>query len=79
MSELVKVRIKGLVTSSIYGSLSDGDEVNCSAEYAKHLVDDCNAAEYVKPAVAKKINETKTQSASNTKPKPVQKPKKAAN
>lgn len=47
MSDLVKVRIKGLVMTSQYGTLSDGDELSCSADFAKHLVEDCKAAEYV--------------------------------
>lgn len=47
MSELVKVKIRGLVTTSQYGSLSEGDILNCPIEFARHLVEDCNAAEYL--------------------------------
>lgn len=42
------VKIKGTVITNQYGTLSDGDLLRCSPEFAKHLVNDCNAAEYVK-------------------------------
>lgn len=42
------VKIKGTVITNQYGTLSDGDLLRCSHEFAKHLVNDCNAAEYVK-------------------------------
>lgn len=44
---MVKIKIKGLVITNQYGTLKDGDILNTSEEYAKHLVDDCKAAEYV--------------------------------
>lgn len=44
---LVKVRIKGIVVTAIYGTLSDGDYLVTSADFARHLVEDCKAAEYV--------------------------------
>lgn len=47
----VKVKIKGSVVTSKYGSLSDGDIVSTDAEYARHLVEDCKAGEYVDVAV----------------------------
>lgn len=46
--ELVQVKIKGTVITAQYGSLSDGDLLRCSPEFAKHLVDDCNAADHIK-------------------------------
>ena len=48
--ELVQVRIKGLVVTSRYGALSSGDLLRTDAAFARHLVEDCGAAEYVKPA-----------------------------
>lgn len=47
MSELVQVKIKGIVTTSKYGTLTSGDILRTDAAFAKHLVDECGAAEYV--------------------------------
>ena len=44
---LVSVKIKGLVVTGQYGTLSDGTILRTSAEFAAHLVNDCNAADYV--------------------------------
>lgn len=44
---LVSVKIKGIVVTGPYGTLNDGTILRTSAEFAKHLVTDCNAAEYV--------------------------------
>ncbi len=44
---MVKVKIKTTVITSQYGTLLTGDELTTNAEFAKHLVDDCNAAEYI--------------------------------
>jgi hypothetical protein len=43
---MAKVRIKGLVTTSQYGTLTDGAILTTDAAFAAHLVDECNAAEY---------------------------------
>lgn len=45
--ELVRVRIKGSVVSERYGALKSGDIVTTDAAYAKHLVHDCGAGEYM--------------------------------
>lgn len=45
--ELVQVRILGQAITARYGTLSTGDIINTDAAYAKHLVDDAKAAEYV--------------------------------
>ena len=45
--ELVTVRIKGLVATNRYGTLSIGDLLRTDAAFARHLVEDCAAAEYV--------------------------------
>lgn len=51
MGDLVQVRIKGIVTTSKYGTLSSGDILRTDAAFAKHLVEDCGAADYLtKPA-----------------------------
>jgi len=50
MTEIVEVRIKGQVNSNRYGSLSDGDLLRTDAAFARHLVEDCLAAEYTQPA-----------------------------
>lgn len=43
----VQVKIKGMVITAKYGTLNTGDVLRTDAAFAKHLVDDCNAAEYV--------------------------------
>lgn len=45
---MVKVKILGSVVTQQYGTLKTGDILATSEEFAKHLVDDCNAAEYLK-------------------------------
>ena len=45
--ELVTVKIKGLVNTSRYGALSSGDLLRTDPEFAKHLVEECGAGEYV--------------------------------
>jgi hypothetical protein len=44
---LVRVKIKGIVVTPHYGTLSPGDELRASPAFARHLVEDCNAAEYI--------------------------------
>lgn len=44
---MTKVKIKGLVITNQYGTLKDGDILNASDDFAKHLVDDCKCADYV--------------------------------
>ena len=48
--DLVKVKIKGTVMTSQYGTLSDGSILATDAAFAKHLVEDCGAAEYLTAA-----------------------------
>lgn len=45
--EQVQVKIKGTVTTARYGSLTAGAILRTDAAFAKHLVEDCGAAEYV--------------------------------
>jgi hypothetical protein len=47
MSDTVRVKIKGTVVTSRYGTLSSGDILHTDAAYAAHLVDECNAAVYI--------------------------------
>lgn len=47
MSELVEVKMLAMTMTSKYGNLASGDILRTDAEYAKHLVDDCHAAEYI--------------------------------
>lgn len=47
MSEVVKVKIKGTVVTAQYGTLTSGEILRTSGEFAKHLVEQCNAAEYL--------------------------------
>lgn len=52
MSELVSVKIKGIVATVRYGTLESGDILRTDAAFAKHLVEDCGAAEYCTAAAA---------------------------
>jgi hypothetical protein len=53
---MVKVKIKGTVITAQYGALSSGDILVTSEAFAKHLVDDCGAAEYLtEPAKTEEI------------------------
>lgn len=61
MSELVQVKIKGTVVTSRYGALSTGDLLRTDAAFAKHLVEECGAAEYVKGSVRGADGVTKKQ------------------
>lgn len=45
--ESVKVKVIRTAVTAMYGTLSDGDILLTSVEFAKHLVEDCNAAEYI--------------------------------
>lgn len=45
--ESVKVKVIRTTVTAMYGTLSEGDILVTSAEFAKHLVEDCNAAEYL--------------------------------
>lgn len=60
MAELVQVRIKGTVVTHRYGTLSSGDVLRTDAAFAKHLVEDCSAAEYLDKVSAPKTVETET-------------------
>jgi hypothetical protein len=48
----VEVVLKALAITSRYGALKSGDRLTTDPEFAKHLVEDCQAAEYVKPTAA---------------------------
>lgn len=60
MSDLVQVKIKGMVITAQYGTLSAGTILRTTPAFAKHLVEDCQAAEYVAskaaPAEVKKVS-----------------------
>lgn len=43
----VAVKIRGIVATQQYGELGDGDVLYTDAAFARHLVEDCAAAEYV--------------------------------
>jgi hypothetical protein len=50
--ELVEVEIVGQVVTAQYGTLNTGDILRANADFARHLVEDCGAAQYVKIAPA---------------------------
>ncbi len=43
----VDVKMRGMVHTTRYGTLNTGDILRTDADFAKHLVEDCGAAEYV--------------------------------
>lgn len=52
--EQVRVRIKTTVITAQYGTLETGTELRTSPAFAKHLVEEAMAAEYIAvPAVEK--------------------------
>lgn len=51
--EQVQVKITGMAITQRYGTLSTGTLLRTDAAFAKHLVEDCHAAEYLTaPSVA---------------------------
>lgn len=51
MSNQVQVRITGMVMTNRYGTLDSGCVLRTDAAFAKHLVEECNAAEYIEVEV----------------------------
>jgi hypothetical protein len=49
---MVEVVIQGIVVTHQYGTLNTGDVLRTDPEFAKHLVEDCNAAKYHNPIAA---------------------------
>ena len=68
-----RIKILSTVVTSQYGTLTDGDFLNCGDELAKHLVDECKCATYENKGQAAQEPATK----SSAKPKS-QKDKKSA-
>lgn len=50
--ELVHIKIKGTVVTQRYGTLVSGDILRTDTEFARHLVKDCAAAEYLNSSSA---------------------------
>jgi len=67
--ELVQVRITSTVITQHYGTIMPGTILRTSAAYAKHLVEDASAAQYItapaateaSPAPAKAARSKKTE------------------
>lgn len=58
--DFVQVKILGTAVTHRYGTLSAGDILRTDAAFAKHLVEDCAAAEYIsQPAPAEAAPEPK--------------------
>lgn len=54
--EQVQVRILGIVSTNTYGNLEPGTVLRTDAAFARHLVEDCAAAEYINaPQIAAQI------------------------
>lgn len=49
---MVVVRFKRTVFSARYGSCGPGDLLRCDEAFARHVVSDLTAAEYVEPAAS---------------------------
>lgn len=50
MAEQVRVKIRGIVVTSRYGTLTTGQILITDAEYARHLVEQCHAGDYMDTA-----------------------------
>ena len=71
MNEQVKIKITGQAITARYGTLSTGDLLTTDAAFAKHLVDECGAAEYVaapKPSAAAGKADTAAKKPTGKKP-----------
>ena len=55
---LVEVKILASVITNQYGALSAGDILRTSPQFARHLVEDCKAAEYTAAATAAPATKT---------------------
>lgn len=64
----VEVKIKGMVITSRYGTLQSGTLLRTDAAFARHLVHECNAAEYVGQAPAEEASAVAPQQASQAAP-----------
>lgn len=54
---MVEVEILGCVMTAQYGTLSTGDILRTSEEFAAHLVNDCAAAKYVQAVAPVEVAE----------------------
>ena len=65
--EQVQVKITGMAITQRYGTLSTGTILRTDAAFAKHLVEDCNAAEYLSTPTtavnAEKVTKTRAKKA----------------
>lgn len=67
--DLVQVKIKGTVITNRYGTLTSGDVLRTDAAFAKHLVEECGAAEYINKVVksdGKKADSENSQATTKT-------------
>lgn len=69
--QLVEVKITGQAITAKYGTLNSGDILRTDAAFARHLVKDCSAAEYVgaAPSDASAEPESEPEIASNARPR----------
>lgn len=44
---MVRIKIRTTCITAQFGALSTGDILTCSEEFARHLVEDCKAADYI--------------------------------
>lgn len=47
MTEQVQVKIKGIVATQRYGTLETGDILRTDQDFARFLVEECQAADYL--------------------------------
>lgn len=47
MTQQVQVKIKGIVSTQRYGTLESGDILRTDEDFARFLVEDCQAADYL--------------------------------
>lgn len=66
----VEVKIKSMVITSRYGTLQSGALLRTDAAFARHLVHECNAAEYVGQASAQESDPEAAQQGAQPAPAP---------
>lgn len=69
---MVEVKISGIVSTQCYGTLETGDILRTDKEYARFLVEDCKAGQYVTSPAS---DENKQAEQSTAAPKRARKPK----
>jgi hypothetical protein len=69
MPEQIQIRVTGMAMTARYGTLSAGTILRTDAAFAKHLVEECKAAEYIEAPAEAVAAPAAVKSAAVRKPK----------